>query len=483
MVLQAIVLLILITSRGVVGMPATAHESEEENTLVVHMEENSFTPQQIEITTGTKVIFENTSATPHWPASDIHPTHTLYPGSGIEKCGTDQAATIFDACGPIPPGEIYAFTFQEEGTWRFHDHLAAQIVGKVVVVSPAPHEKVTRLQKTLSRIQEFLTTLINKASNALLGKKAIQNYSAVITGENREEQDETAEKYVGLVNDRDPRTALDTLREDMKSNDTILNGCHPIVHEIGHAAYEKYDDFGTAMTYRDELCNSGYIHGVIEERFTHQQSLEEVLTTTCDEYGETKYSAWQCYHGLGHGLMFATTNDVPQSVRMCEKLPTSFAVSSCVNGVFMENFNVDGKFHTSPFLKPDDPLYPCEEQSSRNTDACVLYAPAYYLEINKNQYEKALAWCGGMAKKYREKCAEGVGLETMEEHLNDPQMVEEICMSTNNDLRTHCVRGMANLLINHYGSLDEPHAVCESLNTTNKTVCNNMVESVTYLFQ
>ena len=63
----------------------------------------------------------------------MHPTHTAYPGSGIEKCGTDEEEGIFDACKGLEEGESFSFVFNEAGSWNYHNHLSPGQFAKVIV--------------------------------------------------------------------------------------------------------------------------------------------------------------------------------------------------------------------------------------------------------------------------------------------------------------------------------------------------------------
>ncbi|RME56614.1 hypothetical protein D6779_10310 [Candidatus Parcubacteria bacterium] len=107
---------------------------------VITYTDEGFSPPTLTVQKGTKVVFENKSSREMWPASAVHPTHTVYPGSGIEKCGTPEASTIFDACGGIAPGESWSFVFQEAGTWKYHDHLAPGNTGTIIVIEPPVQE-------------------------------------------------------------------------------------------------------------------------------------------------------------------------------------------------------------------------------------------------------------------------------------------------------------------------------------------------------
>lgn len=87
-----------------------------------------FLPYQLTIKVGETVYFVNNDQDnkEHWPAAAIHPTHQTYPNSDINKCGTEEASKIFDACRGVPKDHFWAFTFGEPGVWQYHDHLNTQ---------------------------------------------------------------------------------------------------------------------------------------------------------------------------------------------------------------------------------------------------------------------------------------------------------------------------------------------------------------------
>lgn len=92
-----------------------------------------FSPALITIKKGTEVMFSNESGKDFWPASALHPTHTVYPGSSIAKCKTVEASKIFDACVGVKSGSTWSFVFNETGSWKYHDHLESSHFGTVVV--------------------------------------------------------------------------------------------------------------------------------------------------------------------------------------------------------------------------------------------------------------------------------------------------------------------------------------------------------------
>lgn len=95
--------------------------ADASQTYTINMTDSGFSPSTLTVAAGDTVRFVNTGSTLKWPASNNHPTHTVYPGSNVSKCGGDE--TIFDACHGLATDEIFEFIFNETGTWGYHDHI------------------------------------------------------------------------------------------------------------------------------------------------------------------------------------------------------------------------------------------------------------------------------------------------------------------------------------------------------------------------
>jgi len=113
--------------------PVASSPSPETTEVVVTYGTEGFNPDTAIVATGTVVTFENLSDSPVWPASAAHPTHTAYPGSGIDRCGTDEEDFIFDSCRGLIPGESYSFLFGKVGEWGYHNHLSPSDTGRIIV--------------------------------------------------------------------------------------------------------------------------------------------------------------------------------------------------------------------------------------------------------------------------------------------------------------------------------------------------------------
>ena len=112
---------------------ATPPEPAAASGATIEFTDQGFSPKTVTIKVGEKVTWINKASEPTWPASAKHPTHTVYPGSSIAKCGTPEQAKIFDACNGIQPSSSWSFTFNEVGSWAFHDHLNPSFFGMVKV--------------------------------------------------------------------------------------------------------------------------------------------------------------------------------------------------------------------------------------------------------------------------------------------------------------------------------------------------------------
>lgn len=106
---------------------------EAPNSYTVEITSSGFSPNSLTINAGDTVVFVNQDSRSGWPASVIHPTHTVYPNSNINKCGTNEEIDIFDSCRGLEEGESYSFTFNEVGTWGYHNHLISSKKGTIIV--------------------------------------------------------------------------------------------------------------------------------------------------------------------------------------------------------------------------------------------------------------------------------------------------------------------------------------------------------------
>lgn len=111
---------VLIT--GIVSFSAAKsnHNSEVLYNTHIVLQEKGFEPREVTIKKGGTVTFSTTRNKPYWPASNTHPSHTIY--------------SEFDPLRPLQPSETWQFTFDRLGEWAYHDHLRSYYVGTIHVV-------------------------------------------------------------------------------------------------------------------------------------------------------------------------------------------------------------------------------------------------------------------------------------------------------------------------------------------------------------
>jgi plastocyanin len=100
-----------------ISVPAELLDGE----VVVVLTSQGYEPSDLTIPVGTKVTFTAMTGKPHWPASNLHPTHEQYPE--------------FDPQRPLEPEESWSFVFDKPGRWDFHDHIRSYFAGTIYVTN------------------------------------------------------------------------------------------------------------------------------------------------------------------------------------------------------------------------------------------------------------------------------------------------------------------------------------------------------------
>lgn len=290
------------------------------------------------------------------------------------------------------------------------------------------------------------------------------------------ERKEVIDGLETIVETDGARAAMTSLRQQAEADGRVLSSCHPLVHAVGQAAYAHYQDFATAMQFRDEFCNSGYVHGVIEARFSEGINQTELLALCKDETG---LRGWECWHGIGHGLMYENENDLPDALISCDSLPTLAAQNACQNGVFMENFNSNDTAHPSIYRSAAEPLYPCADQLERHQGNCYLYAPSYFLAVHPGAYSQTLSICRTAPTEWQSACTTGVGAELAKQNLDRLGSVIRWCESGLGRQASECTSGFINYLYLHAGgNADVGNPFCAQLPAPSRQLCYDRMSQV-----
>jgi plastocyanin len=101
------------------ALPSASATSPGAEITTINITETGFSPATLTVSIGTAITFINNGQAPHWPASDVHPTHNILPD--------------FDSKRGLETGDSYTYTFDKVGTWRCHDHLLPQNTCTIIV--------------------------------------------------------------------------------------------------------------------------------------------------------------------------------------------------------------------------------------------------------------------------------------------------------------------------------------------------------------
>lgn len=247
--------------------------------------------------------------------------------------------------------------------------------------------------------------------------------------------------------------------------DTALGGvCHAISHDLGHQALELAGGKpGKALTVRNDVCGGGFTHGVIEDALASSKDPGRDLLKICapDQDGS-------CFHGVGHGVMFATGLDLARSLDLCNLAPREILSVRCGEGVFMQLFSADvaGGHAAGKGANPqtvDTARATCADVRMPYAGSCWFYTPTLWLSENPDDFAGAMRWCTAASSEFGQQlCAKGVGSRTIKYHPDDPTIGARVCADAG-ELTNSCLAGMGSYWSVHHKGARPASDVCAGL--------------------
>jgi mono/diheme cytochrome c family protein len=250
--------------------------------------------------------------------------------------------------------------------------------------------------------------------------------------------------FANIAYEKGPKESLRQFDEAIKTPGPIEANCHRIVHAIGAGGLAHFDgDVGEAFVAGSPSCTSGYYHGILERAFLgiEEQELGSASRQFCagPKIRTSEFIAYQCVHGLGHGLMIYTGYDLPISLRTCDKLANEWDQRSCTGGVFMENLQTTYGAQ-SRWLKNDDLLYPCNSVARRHKYYCYDLASSRILQATGYDWSQAVKLCKKADRGFVATCYQGMGREASGQTRLDPVRIIQICKRAG-DMANECLLG------------------------------------------
>jgi plastocyanin len=320
---------------------------------VVVLTETGFTPEKLTIKEGETVRFETNRKEPFWPASNVHPTHTIFPD--------------FDPREPVAPGDSWSFTFTKAGTYKYHDHIASNFEGEIIV----ERADGTRVEVDCSV------------------EKNQQCWEKLIL--------ETL-KVEGV------KAAFDTIVMLEQTEPNFANDCHGLSHLIGETAYALYvanENF--ELTPASALCGYGFYHGFMETMLLATGNVEEArnFCILVDEKlrSQASAAATACYHGIGHGTidgsdptLWGDPEDMMEpGFKLCESTAENeLELYLCDTGVFnaIELLSADPKYGLQEMRK--HPFAMCNEQPVYRREGCYSNMMPILFQTYNNDFQKII---------------------------------------------------------------------------------------------
>ncbi len=301
-----------------------------------------------------------------------------------------------------------------------------------------------------------------------------------------ENQDQTfgcyEDYYKALVLRDGVTAAFADLKQRYPQSTYVQAQCHPITHVIGNAAVNLYADVGEAYTKGDPYCWSGYFHGVMEAIIGKIPSgeLGSEINNICNNVqGKDRYSFdyYNCVHGLGHGVMVINQNELFTALEACDDLTGSWEQTSCHSGVFMENVIVDNKNHFTKYLKPEEPLYPCNAVGDQYKNTCYLMQTSYMLKVTNGNFKKVFELCSTVGT-FAPTCYQSLGRDASGQSISNAAHTKATCeLGRDYEQKSNCIVGAVKDFISYHHSDVQAKELCQSLEANIRDICYSTAES------
>jgi hypothetical protein len=278
---------------------------------------------------------------------------------------------------------------------------------------------------------------------------------------------------------------------DQKYGDGSDPGCHRVAHIIGAASLAHFKG-NVARTFSagSASCFSGYYHGVLERSLLRVKSydadsLGKVARSLCADrqVRAVVWLAYQCLHGLGHGLMITTGYNLPLGLEVCKRLSTRWDQQACNGGVFMENMSSSYGFKSS-WLRDDDLLYPCDWVAKDVKLTCYQLVTSRILRVVGLDWEKVAQICAGVEKGWKSACFQSYGRDVSGQTQRDPAEITRLCaVARRYGGERACVLFAAMDITANFNSGKHAAVLCDSTLRALRAPCYEAIGQITGRFK
>lgn len=255
---------------------------------------------------------------------------------------------------------------------------------------------------------------------------------------------------------------------------TSYNQTHIIMHTLGRESYLKTHDIAKALFYlpdnaltTDYYLYDGYSHGLFQEFFYQNRdtgstgklmqkacphdilSRSVISNSSLNPQEDLQRTAQNCYHAVGHALMYSSGNRIPEALTKCGETKTKQENYWCLYGVFMENSYLYSSLYDDhaqrPFVSGNSMAKLCLEiKNAYQQSVCTKFVGRSFLAKNKGDFKGAFQECHTLQNEYQPQCIAQVARLFIPPLLAfNPQQMIAACDAAGEDYKGMCLSAVA----------------------------------------
>lgn len=275
---------------------------------------------------------------------------------------------------------------------------------------------------------------------------------------------------------KDPDLSLKIVDSLYKTDKISGKQCHAYEHMVAMLAYESNGNDTSSMLDacdNNSICGGGCYHGGLMEAVhmtgLSNSSLQQFIQLCLQR--KNPEAVDNCFHGLGHGFVHASSNDLLGSLSYCDMVAQkSSSRDACHAGVFMQAAYPD--FVTGedpPYYSRSDALYPCSEVPQKYQFTCYRFTGERTIAANKSFGDAALA-CAKIQKEDWQKACRLETYKAIVRREGSAKDMQEECLSFDQN-KDECFKLVASFLQGNPKTQGEKTLFCSGLKTEQEKAC------------
>jgi len=269
--------------------------------------------------------------------------------------------------------------------------------------------------------------------------------------------------------------ALDSLatlsKRDAKVAALGPAGLHQVAHMLGRVAIERAHN--DPLVFRE--CRPGFLsgcqHGVMEGYFaTHPPVDSASLAALCTRVAPSSppIAIHECAHGMGHGVVEVTGEDIDRALGLCGALGNGDLWRECTDGVFMSAVQSD----IASFVKGGrNNGRRCDRFDKRYAPSCWSYEAAFSLTRDAKDLTKSLAECDDAPSNAVAACYWGFGKQSAGLYPDQPDRIASACREGKSNRGADCRAGAVAYYTDVSWTADGAVSFCRILKPNEKNDC------------